>query len=172
ATAAPGTAAAPTTQGAPAQQRGFGGGGRGGRGNVYIADLATGTAEEFFKMPQGQRASFSNFHWATMDRMVYQSYIDGWPHLYSISTKTPNPEPLLLTPGDFEVEDPQLSGDGKSIVFTGNTGPDNQQDMDRRHVFMVSVDKPDMQILTPGEDLETYPAITGDNSTVAFFSSQ
>jgi len=173
ATATPG-GATPTTPGAtaaPAQQRGFGGGGRGGRGNVYIADLATGMAEEFFKMPQGQRASFSNFHWATMDRMVYQSYIDGWPHLYSISTKTPNPEPLLLTPGDFEVEDPQLSGDGRSIVFTGNTGPDKQQDMDRRHVFMVSVDKPDMQILTPGEDLETYPAITGDNSTVAFFSS-
>jgi len=167
-TATPGATGATT---APAQQRGFGGGGRGGRGNVYIADLATGNAEEFFKMPQGQRASFSNFHWATADRMVYQSYIDGWPHLYSISTVTPNPQPLLLTPGDFEVEDPQLSGDGKWIVFAGNTGPDKQLDIDRRHICIVPVDKPDMQVLTPGDELETYPAITGDDGTVAYFSS-
>jgi dipeptidyl aminopeptidase/acylaminoacyl peptidase len=162
--------ATPGAVAAPAQQRGGGGGGR-GRGSLYIADLATGKAEEFFKIPQGQRASFSDFHWATMDRMVFMSYTDGWPHLYSISTTKPNPEPLLLTPGDFEVEDPQLSGDGRHIVFTGNTGPDKQLDIDRRHVCMVSVDKPDMQVLTPGDELETYPAITGDNNTVAYFSS-
>jgi dipeptidyl aminopeptidase/acylaminoacyl peptidase len=156
---------------AAAPQRGFGGGGRGGRGDVYIADLATGKAELFFKMPTGQRASFSNFHWATMDRMVYLSYIDGWPHLYSISTAKANPEPLLLTPGDFEVNDPQLSGDGKFIVFAGNTGPDKQLDIDRRHICMVPVDKAAMEVLTPGDELETIPAITGDNGTVAYFSS-
>jgi dipeptidyl aminopeptidase/acylaminoacyl peptidase len=149
-----------------------GGGGRGGRGgNLYIADLATGTAELFFKMPSAPRASFSNFRWATMDRMIFMSYIDGWPHLYSISTATPNPEPLLLTQGDFEVDDPQLSGDGKWIVFAANTGPDKQNDIDRRHVCRVPVDKPAMEVLTPGEELETYPAITGDNQTVAYFSS-
>ncbi len=170
--------AAPAVAGAPgaaapgaAAPRG-GGGGRGGRGgNLYIADLATGTAELFFKMPSSPRASFSNFRWATMDRMTFMSYIDGWPHLYSISTATPNPEPLLLTPGDFEVDDPQLSGDGKWIVFAANTGPDKQLDIDRRHVCRVPVDKPAMEILTPGDELETYPAITGDNQTVAYFSS-
>lgn len=61
------TPGAPGATATPAPQRGFGGGGRGGRGDVYIADLATGTADLFFKMPSGQRASFSNFHWATMD---------------------------------------------------------------------------------------------------------
>ena len=162
-----GTATATASATPPAQR----GGGRGGNRVMWIADLATGKGAPFYKMPQGQRNSFSEFHWATMDNMVFQSYVDGWPHLYTISTKADNPTPLLLTPGDFEVEEPKLSGDGKSIVYMANTGPDKAQDMDRRHIFKVAVDKPVVEEITAGDGLETSPVITGDNGTIAYFSS-
>jgi len=159
-------AATATNQG----QRG-GGGGRGGNRVLWIADLTTGKGAPFFKLPQGQRNSFEEFHWATMDNMTFQSYADGWPHLYTISTKADNPTPLLLTPGDFEVEEPKLSGDGKSIIYMANTGPDKGLDIDRRHIFKVPVDKPAVEEITTGEGLETSPVITGDGSTIAYFSS-
>jgi len=170
-----GAANAAVTAGAAQIQggnRGGGGGFRGGRQQtLYIADLATGKAEPFYKLPQGQRNSFEEFHWATNGTMTFMSYVDGWPHLYSLSTLTPNPTPVLLTPGDFEVEQVQLSGDGKWLVFSTNTGPDKQNDMDRRHIFRVAVDKPGMEEITSGDELETYPAITGDGKTIAYFSA-
>ena len=109
----------------------------------------------------------TNLHWAK-NRIVFLSYHDGWPHLYSISED--GGEELLLTPGEFMCEYIKLSPDKTSLVFTANTGND-KYDIDRRHIVKVSVDNSDMQVLTEGIGLEWTPLITGDNSSVVYISA-
>ena len=109
----------------------------------------------------------TNLHWAK-NRIVFLSYHDGWPHLYSISED--GGEELLLTPGEFMCEYIKLSPDKKSLVFTANTG-NEKYDIDRRHIVKVSVDNPDMKVLTKGIGLEWTPLITGDNSSIVYISA-
>jgi dipeptidyl aminopeptidase/acylaminoacyl peptidase len=84
--------------------------------------------------------------------------MDGWPHLYSLAEA--GGAPLLLTPGEYMAEYIQLSPDGKFLVFAGNagTGPD---DIDRRHVVRVPVDRATPEVLTPGTGLEWTPVVMG-----------
>lgn len=141
---------------------------------ICTADITTGKATRIWKAPGTLQGSVPatnggyNLHWAADDRIVFVSYHDGWPHLYSIAAK--GGAPLLLTPGNFMVEHVKLSPDKKWIVFSTNTGPDNF-DYERRHIAKVPVDKAAMQILTPGTGIETFPVVTGDNKTIAMFSA-
>jgi dipeptidyl aminopeptidase/acylaminoacyl peptidase len=152
--------------------------GGGGRGTqewaLWTADITTGKAARIWKSGEGPRAALPgtdggvNLSWGA-NRIVFCSYQDGWPHMYSISPE--GGEPMLLTPGDFQAEYIKFSSDGKWIIFCGNTGPDPKLDIDRRHVIRVSVDKADMEVLTPGAEIETYPVLTGDGSTIAMYSA-
>ena len=49
--------------------------------------------------------------WAADDTLVFLSYRDGWPHLYSIHHPTEGGRPMLLTPGPFMVEQVTLTPD-------------------------------------------------------------
>jgi dipeptidyl aminopeptidase/acylaminoacyl peptidase len=60
-----------------------------------------------------------------------------------------------------------LAPDGTYLVFAGNTG-DTPDDLDRRHVVKVSVDRADARVMTPGTGLEWTPVVTGDGSALAF----
>ncbi|MFT3749278.1 MAG: prolyl oligopeptidase family serine peptidase [Agriterribacter sp.] len=141
---------------------------------IYTADIITGKASRIWKAPETLRGSVPatngryNLHWAADDRIVYVSYEDGWPHLYSISAT--GGKPTLLTPGNFMVEHVKLSPDRTWIIFSTNTGPD-KYDYERRHIARVPVDKAAMEIVTPGTGIETFPVITGDGATIVFFSA-
>lgn len=141
---------------------------------IWTADVATGAASPLWQAPKTLAGSVPsthggfNLHWAAGDRIVFLSYQDGWPHLYSLPAA--GGTPLLLTPGAFMAEHITLSHDRKWLVFSGNTGPD-KLDLDRRHVVRVPVDKAAMEVLTPGTGLEWMPVVTGDGSTVAMFSA-
>ncbi|MFT4023279.1 MAG: prolyl oligopeptidase family serine peptidase, partial [Flavihumibacter sp.] len=91
-------------------------------------------------------------------RICFLSYADGWPHLYSMDPA--GGEPVLLTPGKFMAEHIRVSPDGKWLYFAANTGPD-PLDIDRRHVCRVAVDKPGVEVLTPGDGLEWSPVPVG-----------
>ena len=140
---------------------------------IWTVDAATGKAGMIWEAPKTLRGSVptthggTNLHWAN-NRIVFLSYHDGWPHLYSLPEK--GGQALLLTPGNFMAEHISLSRDGARLVFTGNTGPE-QLDIDRRHVLMVSVDKADMQVITPGAGLEWFPVVTGDGQYIACISA-
>jgi dipeptidyl aminopeptidase/acylaminoacyl peptidase len=159
----------------PAAQR-TGGGGRGAQPwTIWTADVATGKGEQLWKAPATPRGAYpgfdggANLHWALKNRIVFMSYMDGWPHIYSISPA--GGEPLSLTPGEFEDEQMTLSHDGKWAIFSVNTGPNKQLDIDRRHIARVPVDKTAMEMVTTGADLETYPVMTGDGQGVVMFSA-
>lgn len=138
--------------------------------SIVTADVSTGEAKTRWTAPKTLSGSLpnthggTNLHWAA-NRLVFLSYHDGWPHLYSLSEE--GGEPLLLTPGKFMCEYIRLSPDGKILVFAANAGSD-LLDIDRRHVVKVSVDRSDMQVMTPGTGLEWFPVLTGDGQTLAF----
>ena len=105
---------------------------------------------------------------AAAGRIVFLSYLDGWPHLYSIAER--GGEPMLLTPGNYMAEYITLSPDGRTLVFAGNAGS-TPDDIDRRHVVAVPVDRAEPRVLTPGAGLEWTPIVLGDGATVAYLSA-
>ncbi len=142
--------------------------------SIYTADITTNKATLLWKAPATFRGSLptthggTNLHWAAGNKIVFLSYQDGWPHLYSIASTGGTAQ--LLTPGSFMCEHIQLSADKKQLTFSANTGSD-PLDIERRHALKVSVDKADMQVLTPGSGLEWTPVLTDDGNTVAFISA-
>ncbi|MGN6728735.1 MAG: prolyl oligopeptidase family serine peptidase [Rhodanobacteraceae bacterium] len=138
--------------------------------SIWIADVATGNGQRVWQSPDTLVGSFpetageANLHWAAGDRLIFLADLDGWPHLYSIQTS--GGEPLLLTPGNFMVEDVTISRDRRSLVYSANTGSTKDDD-DRRHLFSVPVDAAQPRALTAGEGLQWTPVIAGDHA-IAF----
>ncbi|MDQ3243768.1 MAG: prolyl oligopeptidase family serine peptidase, partial [Gemmatimonadota bacterium] len=54
--------------------------------------------------------------------------------------------------------------------FAGNAGSDSN-DIDRRHIVKVPVDRAAPEVLTPGTGLEWTPFITGDGKSIAFIGA-
>ena len=141
---------------------------------IWIADVATGEGRPLWKSPETLRGSVPgthgnyNLHWASDGRIVFLSYLDGWPHLYSVSER--GGEPLLLTPGRYMAEHVTLSPDGRTLLFTANAGA-TPDDLERRHVVRVPVDRAQPEVLTPGTGLEWSPVATGDGGRIAFVSA-
>ena len=141
---------------------------------IWTADATSGVAERLWKSPETLAGSApttdggTNLGWGANERIVFLSYQDGWPHLYSIPAT--NGQALLLTPGRYMAEHISLSSDGKWLVFAGNMGSDSL-DIDRRHVVRVPVDRAAPEVLTPGNGLEWAPTITGDGTTLVFISA-
>ncbi len=108
--------------------------------------------------------------WGAGDALVFMSYRDGFPHLYSIANPGKASKPLSITPGSFMVEHVTLTPDRRVAVYTANAGSD-PSDFDRRHLFSVSVTAPTPRPLTSGTGIEWSPVITGDGRTVAYLSA-
>ena len=56
------------------------------------------------------------------------------------------------------------------LVFAGNAGTD-ADDIDRRHIVKVPVDKAEPVVLTPGKGLEWTPFVTGDGKYIAYLAA-
>jgi dipeptidyl aminopeptidase/acylaminoacyl peptidase len=142
--------------------------------SIWVADIKTGIGTQLWTAPKTLEGSFpsgiggANLLWPAGNRIVFTSYQDGWPHLYSVDTNKGNP--LLLTPGPFMVEQAQLSRDGKWVVFCANDGA-SKDDRDRRHIVKVTVDNATPEIVTSGDGIEWTPFFTGDGSTIACISA-
>jgi dipeptidyl aminopeptidase/acylaminoacyl peptidase len=119
------------------------------------------------------------FRWAADDSLVYLSYRDGFPHLYSIQHPGTNSKPTLLTPGSFMVEQFTLTPDRRFVIYNANTGPE-PGDIARRHLFKVPVNAATPTPLagtatltssSSGTGIEWSPVVTADNQMVAFLRS-
>ena len=140
---------------------------------IWKVKVTDGKGTQIYKAPETIMGSYpqmeggANLMWA-INRIVFTSYQDGWPHLYSINPD--GTDQKILTPGNFTTENIKLSDDRKTLVFASNTG-ENKDDLDRRHIYRVSVDQADMKLLTAGNGIEAYPVIAGDNKTVFCLSA-
>lgn len=142
--------------------------------SIWTGDARTGEARQVWEAPKTLRGSppstqgGTNLHWAAAGRIVFLSYADGWPHLYSVPET--GGEALLLTPGDYMAEYIKISPDGRWLAFAANAGT-TPGDIDRRHVVKVPVDRAEPQVMTPGTGLEWTPAFTGDGASLAFIGA-
>jgi len=110
-----------------------------------------------------------NLHWAAGNKICFLSYADGWPHLYSVDAD--GGTAMLLTPGKFMAEHIRLSPDGNWLYFAANAGPD-ALDIDRRHVCRAAVNKPGVEVLTPGTGNEWSPVVVGSNIALISATAQ
>ena len=138
--------------------------------SIWIADATTGTGHQLWhsgnklddSLPELTEDQSFNF---ADGRIVFASEQDGRNHLYSVSVN--GGEPVLLTPGDFDVEDVMLSRDKTSILYSSN-----QDDVDRRHLWRVTVTGgAPPQALTSGETIEWSPVQTGDGKSILCLGS-
>ncbi len=136
---------------------------------IMIADAATGTAREAWRLPDSSGGFAQDnytqpLRWAADGRLVFYSEHEGWMHLYALNPA--DGRVLCLTPGDFEVEDSGLSKDLQTLVFNSNQG-----DVDRRHLWTVAVTGGAPQQLTLGQGLEWSPTPLADGDRLAFLCS-
>ena len=136
---------------------------------IFVADARTGDAKQIWRSGDQDNDSYpqnvSDFwHWVAGDRLLFPSEKDGWMHLYSISAE--GGALTALTPGDFEVENIALPPDKSFVVFSTN-----KSDIDRRHLWSVSVSGGAPRQITTGEGIEMYPMLFDDGRRVAFFHS-
>jgi dipeptidyl aminopeptidase/acylaminoacyl peptidase len=153
---------------------GRGGAGRGGRGGagggtaIWIYDVSSDEAHRAFTVAGGIGGNLAVQHnvlnWGADDRLVFASEQDGWNHLYS--------EPMtggtadLLTPGECEFEYMSFSPDRKNILFNSNCG-----DIDRRHLWQVSVSGGAPVAITSGESIEWFPVAAASGKWLVYFAS-
>jgi dipeptidyl aminopeptidase/acylaminoacyl peptidase len=135
---------------------------------IYVADATTGEGREIWKSGTTWMDSFSGFgdglEWTAGDRIVFNSERDGWSHLYSIPAT--GGDALLLTPGDYEVENVAFTPDKSAVIFSSNKG-----DVDRRHLFRVSTSGGEIRQLTSGAGIEMYPVVVASGRQIAYLRS-
>jgi dipeptidyl aminopeptidase/acylaminoacyl peptidase len=130
--------------------------------SLWIADAATGTGRLLWRSGSKPEDSLPeltedvSLTVAADGRVVFASEQDGRNHLYAIPAG--GGPAVLLTPGDFDVEDVTLSADKAWVIYSSN-----QNDVDRRHLWRVAVaGGTPQQALTSGETMEWSPVQTGD----------
>lgn len=142
--------------------------------SIRVADGDFTQSQLVWEAPKSFRGSFprtqggANLMFPQNELITFTSSHDNWPHIYSISTK--GGKALLLTPGEFMVEHLSLNTDKSHILFSANFGSD-PTDIDRRHLLMVSVDKPDMKNVTQGKGNEWASVSINNSKGFAFIGS-
>ena len=137
---------------------------------IMVADAQSGEAKQIWRSGDTDSDSFpglqgENFwQWAAGDRLLFPSEKDGWMHLYAISAE--GGALTMLSPGEFEVENVALSPDKSFVVFSSN-----KNDVDRRHLWRVSIDGGAPEQITKGEGIEMYPVFFNNGRQIALFHS-
>jgi dipeptidyl aminopeptidase/acylaminoacyl peptidase len=138
--------------------------------SIWLADASSGKAHEIWHSGKAMNDSLPPFaaeslKFAAEGRIVFCSEQDGRNHLYSIATA--GGAPVLLTRGDFDVEDVALSPDKTAVLFTSN-----QNDVDRRHIWRVSISGgASSTAITQGATIEWHPVMLEDGKTIVCLGS-
>ena len=141
---------------------------------LWTGDVATLSAREVWNSGPERIDSYPRIagqmdpQWAAGDRIVFMSYADGWPHLYSVAAS--GGRATLLTPGNFIVEQAAMSHDRRFVVYSANAGSD-AQDIDRRHIFKVPVDTAIPVAMTRGATIDWTPVVTSDGRSLLYIDA-
>lgn len=132
--------------------------------SIRIADASTGRGRTAWQSAEGQGSAFREIHgaqllWTADNHLVFPWEADGWSHLYSVAASGGG-KALLLTPGDFEVEDISLTADHEIVLYASNQG-----DIDRRHLWSVAASGGKPKPLTTGAGIEVTPVAAGRRIT-------
>jgi len=140
---------------------------------IWVAEISSGSAREIWHSSASSDGSYpfmardtggGAIRWAADNHLLIASEEDGWQHLYSLSVE--GGAPHLLTPGNCEVEQWSLSPDHETVFFNSNCG-----DIDRRHLWSVSIVGDHLSQFTRGEGNEWSPLVLSDGKTYVYVSS-
>ncbi len=137
--------------------------------SLWVGEPSSYTATQIWKSGNSLRDSLPRFAGPSLyfagSRILFVSEQSNRNHLYSIPAA--GGQPVELTPGDFDVEDVYLTPEGETILFSSN-----QDDVDRRHVWSVSVaGGAPQRPLTKGEAIEWTPVSMADGKAVLCLGS-
>jgi dipeptidyl aminopeptidase/acylaminoacyl peptidase len=138
--------------------------------SIRVADVATGAGREIWKANEGQGSVFhglsadQQLFWTADDRLIFPWEGDGWLHLYSLAIA--GGKAMLMTPGDFEVENVALTPDRREVIFNSN-----QDDIDRRHLWREANGAGQPTRLTGGQGIEWAPVVLSDGQHIALLHS-
>jgi dipeptidyl aminopeptidase/acylaminoacyl peptidase len=138
--------------------------------SIRVADADTGKGRELWRASEGPGSAFhamvagNQLLWGASDRIVFPWEQTGYMHLYSISTHGDKPTPLNRE-GDFEIEHVSLSQDLRSVLFSSN-----DHDIDRRHLWRVSMLGENAAQMTRGDGIEWSP-VEASGGAVAMLRS-
>jgi len=139
--------------------------------SIRLAAVDSGNGRELWHAADGPGSAFhamvadNQLFWGAGDRIVFPWERTGWLHLYSISTHGDAPTPLN-TNGEFEIEHVSISSDRKTVLFSSN-----QDDIDHRHLWRVTVLGENLTPITHGDGIEWSPTETGDGKAVVMLHS-
>jgi dipeptidyl aminopeptidase/acylaminoacyl peptidase len=134
--------------------------------SIRIADAATGEGTEAWHADKGAGSLFhemvakNQLFWMADGRIVFPWEKTGWLHLYALMPGAAGA--MLLTPGDFEVDN--VVTDGERIVYSSNQVTADKNDIDRKHLWSVTTAANKPAAITSGEDIETDPALLADGA--------
>jgi dipeptidyl aminopeptidase/acylaminoacyl peptidase len=144
---------------------------------IWLADAESGEGKELWHSGKQMNDSLPPFAAESLKFMaegqvVFCSEQDGRNHLYLMPIL--GGTPILLTPGDFDVEDVVLGPD-KTALFLSS----NQDDVERRHLWTIregfqsgrNVYPTKPVPLTRGAGAEWHPVVLADGKTVVCFGS-
>ncbi|TMI94871.1 MAG: S9 family peptidase [Bacteroidetes bacterium] len=140
--------------------------------SIRLFDLKSGTAKEIWKASAGKGSVFLSdipveenlLWWCAGDQLIFPYEKEGWQHLYSLNIN--NGVTKLLTSGDGEIENVTLSDDRKMIYYTTNI-----TDINRRHIWKLSVADGKTEQLTKGTEIEWSPVIINDGIAILHSSA-
>lgn len=138
--------------------------------SIWAADASTGNGTVVWKSGDQANDSFPeltedvSFAFPGNNTILFASEQDGRNHLYSVPAN--GGKATILTPGEFDVEDVSVSADGKSVLYSSN-----QNDVERRHIWRVSLDGGSPVQLSKGETMEWTPVEVASNSQVLCLGS-
>ncbi len=129
--------------------------------SIRLLNMKTGIAKEIWKADAGKGSVFvhdlpvadNRLLWAANNQLIFPWEKDGWIHLYALDIEKQATK--LLTAGNGEVENMALSPDKQTVYYTANIS-----DINRRHIWKVSVTDAKAELLTKGENIEWSPAVT------------
>lgn len=137
---------------------------------IYVYDVRQETAREIWHSGPADNDSLPSLpgntllSWGADHTVVFSSEQDGWQHLYSIGLEGGKVQ--LLTPGSCEYDYMTYSHDRKTILYSSNC-----DDIDRRHLWQVSVKGRAPQKITKGTGLEWWPVSTSSDKWIAYLGS-
>ncbi len=137
--------------------------------SIMVHDLVKNETNEIWKAAEGNGSFFWNISadnqlfWSADDQIVFPYEGDGWLHLYAVKSAGGNAK--LLTPGNFEVQYVSMTPDRKSMVYSSN-----QDDIDRQHIWKVTIADGASQAITKGNGLEWSPVVNSDGDIAMLVS--
>ena len=131
-----------------------------GAGSI-LPHLATGEPRIYWTHPAEDGAP----------RVLYFDESSGFLNLLARPFGGTHAGPLddAVAVGPFEVEDTNLSADGRTLTWASNNASTDPLDADRRHLWQVDPSADDLKpaMLTHGLGIETQPALSGDGTALA-----